>query len=287
MSANRQGRGRRKGRLLDILPWLVIVAGLVLLVRPVARQWVEAWRASRGIDAIVSTYDEMGDPERAALREEARRYNAALFSGEGLGECLPYEEQLVYRGSEMIAYISIPKCSIRLPIYHGTEEKSLMAGVGHLRGTSLPAGGESSHCVLTAHTGMPGRRMFDDIHLLKEADRFVVWVLGEALAYEVDSSEVVLPDDTSSIVVHEGKDLCTLVTCTPYGVNSHRLLVHAHRVPYEEGEEGMADLSVYVNGRTLPLLIALLFVLLLAAGLIWRRVRRHRRQKTEEGEGRE
>lgn len=271
-------------RLRSLAPWLVIALGLFLLVRPIALQWIEAWKASKGIDSIVSTYDEMGDPERKALREEARRYNAALFLGTGLSERLPYEQQLAYRGSEMIAYISVPKCSIKLPVYHGTEEKSLMAGVGHLRGTSLPAGGESSHCFLTAHTGMPGRRMFDDINLLKKGDHFVIWVLGEALAYSVDNSEVVLPDDTSSVEIKRGLDLCTLVTCTPYGVNSHRLLVHAHRVPYEEGEEVMPSAAVYINGRTLPLLIALLFVLLLLMGLIWRRLQKARRKAEEGGE---
>lgn len=284
---NKQHKSLRS-RLGAIAPWVVIILGLVLLVRPIALQWIEAWRASKGIDSVVSTYDEMSDPERAALREEARRYNEALFVGYGLDECLPYERQLIYRGSEMIAYISIPKCSVKLPVYHGTEEKALMAGVGHLKGTSLPAGGASSHCFLTAHTGMPGRRMFDDIGLLEAGDHFVIWVLGEALAYEVDESEVVLPDDTSSVEIVEGRDLCTLVTCTPYGVNSHRLLVHAHRCAYEEGEEEMPDIAVYVNGRTLPLLIALLFVLLLLVGLILRRLRKLREDAREDaGEGRE
>lgn len=209
-----------------------------------------------GIDAVESTYDAMNSLERKALREEARAYNDVLSGDGNFDGRLPYEEQLSFSGSEMMAYIYIPKCSVKLPIYHGTEGKMLMAGVGRLRGTSLPVGGSSTHCVLTAHTGMPGRIMFDDIHLLKSGDQFVIWVLGEPLVYEVTGSEVVLPDEVSSLGVVRGEDLCTLITCTPYGVNSHRLLVHARRCAYV-AEDEVPDIAAYVNMRTLPLIAAL------------------------------
>lgn len=259
---------RIKACLGKALPLVVIAAGLALIAWPLAQQWWVGWQASRGIELIASTYDAMNDEQRQALREEACAYNAVLAGDGNFDGRLPYDEQLSFDNSEMIAYINIPKCSVKLPIYHGTEDKVLMAGVGHLRGTSLPVGGTSTHCVLTAHTGMPGRVMFDDIHLLDLGDQFVVWVLGEPLAYEVTGSEVVLPNEVASLKVQEGKDLCTLITCTPYGVNSHRLLVHARRCEYvEEGD--VPDIAVYVNRRTLPLLVA--FCALVPVCVIWRR----------------
>lgn len=256
-----------------VLYCLMVAVGLGLLLLPLVKQWWGAWEAGRGINVAVDTYDYMNDEERVAVRKEAARYNQALAGSGSLADCLPYENQLSFGGSEMIAYLSVPKCSIRLPVYHGTEDNALAAGVGHLMGTSLPVGGESTHCVLTAHTGMPNRRMFDDIHLLQEGDTFVLWVLGMPLTYRVVSSEVVLPEQTESLAIVPHMDLVTLVTCTPPNVNSHRLLVHAERCPYEPDADVMPDAAVYVNGRTAPLLVALFALLLLAIVM-----RRHRHQ---------
>lgn len=282
LSTTRKAK-KGRSRLSTILPYLVLLGGLMVLMWPVINSWIEAWQAEEHIGELVATYDEMSDPERAALRAEARRYNEALAIGADLNDQMAYEHQLSFQGSEMIAYVAIPKCSIRLPVYHGTEDRVLMAGVGHLKNTSLPAGGQSSHCVLTAHTGMPGRRMFDDIHLLELGDEFVVWVLGEPLAYRVYATEVVLPDKVDSLRIQEGRDLCTLITCTPYGVNSHRLLVHAERCAYDEGAEGVPDINVYINNRTLPLLIAAAAILALGVFLGVRGILRKRKRKKAKG----
>ena len=268
------GPSRSRSRVVRALPYAIIVLGLAALMWPVATSWLEAWEASRNIDSVLDAYGNMDDPARQAVWDEALLYNEALASGGDLSARAPYTEQLAYGGSEMIAYISIPKCSVRLPIFHGTEDKALMAGVGHLDWTSLPCGGASTHCVLTAHTGIPGRRMFDDIGLLAPGDEFVVWTLGEALAYRVTGTEKVLPSQVESLAIEPGRDLCTLVTCTPYGVNSHRLLVHAERCAYVPGEEEMPSAAVYLNQRTAPLLVAIAVVLALAAGWAWRRRRR-------------
>lgn len=265
------GTRKKRTRRRIVVLRLTLAFGLLVLALPVASQWWEAWRASQGIDVAVSTYGEMAGPEVDMLRKEAHAYNDALARNESMRDRLPYEEQLSWHGSEMIAYLSIPKCSVRLPVYHGTGEKVLMAGVGHLQGTSLPVGGKSSHCVLTAHSGMASRRMFDDIDLLEVGDQYVIWVLGERLAYRVIGSEVVLPEDTSSIAVQEGRDLCTLVTCRPFGVNTHRLLVHAERCPYESDDDEVPDVAVYINGRTMPLILAIVVVVGLAVSVARRR----------------
>lgn len=280
MKTGRHGRQpqRAGARLKAAAPWLAIAVGLVVLAWPIATSWIEAYRASQNIQEVTDTYSYMDDPERTALFDEAVHYNEVLAAGGDLSQAEPYEKQLSFHGSEMIAYVSIPKCSIRLPIFHGTEDKVLAAGVGHLEGTSLPAGGPTSHCVLTAHTGLPGRLMFDDIGLLEPGDEFVVWVLGRPLAFEVTGSEVVLPDETSSLAIVEGQELMTLVTCTPYGINSHRLLVHAQRCEYVEGDEAIPDVAVYVNNRTAPFIASVVILLLLAVSLgILRYRRQHRR----------
>ena len=251
-------------RLRLLAPHVVIVVGIVLLGLPLASQWVEAWRASMGIDAVVRAYDEMTEGGDLAAR-------------------LPYGAQLSWRGSQMIAYVSIPRCAVRLPIYHGTDGNTLMVGVGHVEATSLPAGAGASgtsHCVLTAHTGMPGRRMFDDIRLLEVGDVFEVWALGKRLAYRVVGSEVLLPEEAERCLgLVAGRDLVTLVTCTPYGVNSHRLLVTAERCDANARALEVADASVYVNARTAPLLVALVAVLVLALGGL------RRRRWRKEGDG--
>lgn len=148
-----------------------------------------------------------------------------------------YFEALSIGGENIMGYIKIPKISITIPIYHNATEVQLQKGIGHLTGTSLPIGGESTHCVLSGHTGVPGNMLFTDLDKLEVGDKFYIHVLDEVVAYEVDQIEVVEPDDTSKIQIEQGKDLCTLLTCTPYGVNSHRLLVRGQRTTYTPGED--------------------------------------------------
>lgn len=151
-----------------------------------------------------------------------------------------------------------------------------MIGVGHLEGTTLPVGTAGGRCVLAGHSGMPNARMFDDIHLLEEGDRFVVWTLGTPLAYEVCDIQVVTPEHSELLLPEEGEDLVTLVTCTPYRVNTHRLLVTGRRCAYVDNEEVVAPVEVYVNQRTGPLLIGLALVVLVAvAGIVRAAARRH------------
>ena len=184
--------------------------------------------------------EDTDDAELTAQRQAAEQYNAMLANatiseGGASAPPLAYAEQLTVGG--VMAYVDIPKINVYLPVQHGTGAETLEKSVGHVVGTSLPVGGENTHAVLSAHSGMASSKLFSDIDQLAAGDVFYVHVLGEVLAYEVDVINTVLPTDTSLLQIEEGKDLVTLVTCTPFGVNTHRLLVRGHRVPYTPEQE--------------------------------------------------
>ena len=183
------------------------------------------------------------DVELTAQREAAQQYNAmlsgaAITEGGASAPPLAYAQQLTVGG--VMCYVDIPKINVCLPVQHGTDTDTLERAVGHVVGTSLPVGGSSTHAVLSAHSGMASSKLFSDIDQLKLGDTFFVHALGDILAYEVDSINTVVPTDTSLLQIEEGKDLVTLVTCTPFGVNTHRLLVRGHRVPYTPEQETTA-----------------------------------------------
>lgn len=175
------------------------------------------------------------DAELTAQRQAAEQYNAMLSGatitkGGASAPPLAYAQQLTVGGA--MAYVDIPKINVYLPVQHGTDADTLEKSVGHVVGTSLPVGGESTHAVLSAHSGMASSKLFSDIDQLAVGDTFYIHVLGEVLAYQVDNIATVLPTDTSLLQIEDGKDYVTLVTCTPFGVNTHRLLVRGHRIPY-------------------------------------------------------
>ncbi len=184
------------------------------------------------------------DAKLTAQREAAEQYNAMLSGAATITEGgasappLAYAQQLTVGG--VMAYVDIPKINVYLPVQHGTDADTLERAVGHVVGTSLPVGGSSTHAVLSAHSGMASSKLFSDIDQLAEGDTFYIHVLGEVLAYKVDAIHTVLPTDTSPLQIEDNKDLVTLVTCTPFGVNTHRLLVRGHRVPYVPEQEAPA-----------------------------------------------
>lgn len=190
-----------------------------------------------------ATIEDTDNAELTAQRETAEKYNAmlsgaAITEGGASAPPLAYAQQLTVGGA--MAYVDIPKINVYLPVQHGTDADTLEKSVGHVVGTSLPVGGISTHAVLSAHSGMASSKLFSDIDQLKLGDTFFVHALGDILAYEVDSINTVVPTDTSLLQIEEGKDLVTLVTCTPFGVNTHRLLVRGHRVPYTPEQETTA-----------------------------------------------
>ena len=185
--------------------------------------------------------------------DHAHAYNKAIRPGTQMTDSFSqdallsasadYHNQLNLTGDGIMGYIKIPSIRVDLPIYHGTEKMTLEKGVGHLLGTSLPVGGDSTHTVLTGHSGMAGKKMFSDVLQMGIGDVFYLEVLGETLAYQVDQINTVLPHDTSYLENLEGQDHCTLVTCTPFGVNTHRLLVRGIRIPYEEAEQIVQEME--------------------------------------------
>ena len=227
---------------------IIFLAGLSLLLYPfVANQW-NNYRQKQ----LISNYEQVvSDKEAAegidydAERKKAEDYNEALLPcvlpdsfalAESSGVDPVYMNTLNIAGDEMMGSVEIPKINIKIPIYHTTEEDVLNKGAGHLEGSSLPVGGANTHAVISAHRGLPSASLFTDLDQMKVGDHFLLHVLDETLCYEVDKISVVKPEDTTALAVEDGQDLVTLLTCTPYGVNTERLLVRGHRVPYVEEE---------------------------------------------------
>lgn len=219
--------------------WLLAAAcgvvALGLLLYPLVGELLSEKYHSDVETAYTAAIEDTDDAELTAQRQAAQQYNAMLANatiseGGASAPPLAYADQLTVGG--VMAYIDIPKINVYLPVQHGTGAETLERSVGHVMGTSLPVGGSSTHAVLSAHSGMASSKLFSDIDRLAEGDTFYIHVLGEVLAYEVDNINTVLPTDTSLLQIEEGKDFVTLVTCTPFGVNTHRLLVRGHRVPY-------------------------------------------------------
>ena len=220
------------------------IAALGLMLYPLAGELLSERYHSDVETSYTAAIANTDDAELAAQREAAKQYNAMLSGAAAITEGgasappLPYAEQLTVGG--VMAYIDIPQISVYLPVQHGTGADTLERAVGHVMGTSLPVGGSSTHAVLSAHSGMASSKLFSDIDMLKEDDTFYIHVLGKALAYKVDAINTVLPTDTHLLQIEEGKDYVTLVTCTPFGINTHRLLVRGHRVPYTPKQETAA-----------------------------------------------
>ena len=232
-------KASKKNRITAILLVAVLLAGLSLLLYPLVSNYWNSIHQSQAIAAYMDDVAELDDGTYDALWEEAQGYNASLLENENRffpdeEERQQYEQLLSISDDGIIGYIEIPSIDVTLPIYHGTSEEILQVAIGHIEGSSLPVGGLSTHCVISGHRGLPSSRLFTDIDRLSEGDIFTLLVLDEALTYEVDQIRIVEPDDISLLEIKEGEDLCTLVTCTPYGVNSHRLLVRGHRVENQE-----------------------------------------------------
>ena len=216
---------------------------LGLLLYPLVGELLSEKYHSDVETSYTAAIEDTDDAELTTQREAAEQYNvilanATISEGGASAPPLAYAQQLTVGGA--MAYVDIPQIGVYLPVQHGTNAETLERSVGHVVGTSLPVGGSSTHAVLSAHSGMASSKLFSDIDQLEKGDTFYIHVLGEVLAYEVDNINTVLPTDTSLLQIEDGKDLVTLVTCTPFGVNTHRLLVRGHRVPYLPEQEATA-----------------------------------------------
>ena len=244
---------------ISIILVLALLAGLSLLLYPTVSDYWNSFHQTRAITTYVEKVARLDDEEYESIWETAWKYNQAL-SERGNHFTLTddqkeeYEQQLDVSGLGVMGYIEIPKISCSLPIYHGTEESVLQIAVGHLEWSSLPVGGEGSHCVLSGHRGLPRAKLFTDLDQLQKGDIFMLRVLEEVLTYEVDQIRIVEPHEINNLRVEPGEDYCTLVTCTPYGINTHRLLVRGKRV---ENPEETNSVRVTADAtRIEPLLVA-------------------------------
>ena len=266
---------------------MAFLLALGLTLYPVISNYVNQKYASQIHTAYQEVMEQIDDSALREAKEQAEIYNHSLIPGasmqdtysqEGLqAASANYDSQLNLAGNGIMGYVEIPKISVNLPIYHGTENDSLERGIGHLLGSSLPVGGESTHSILSGHSGMASQKMFTDLEQLTVGDVFYLHVLDETLAYQVVEINTVLPYDTSLLGIVPGEDLCTLVTCTPYGVNTHRLLVRGSRIPYEEAEQLMEETASeeaaastweekYLQGVILGIAAALVLILAIAIG---------------------
>ncbi len=272
---------KRQGTTVILL--LVFVIGLSLLLYPTFSDWWNSMHQSRAVATYVEEVAHIDTDKYKQLWEEAWDYNASLrersnnyvLDEEQKAE---YDRLLDVGGIGIMGYIEIPIIGVTLPIYHGADEAVLQVAIGHLEWTSLPVGGESSHCVVSGHRGLPSARLFTDLDKLVVGDIFMFRVLDEILTYEVDQILIVKPHETEALMIEQGKDLCTLVTCTPYGINSHRLLVRGHRIENQEEAKSIRITSdaIQIEPVIVAPLVALPILLVLLVGLLLPKPRRRR-----------
>ena len=269
-------------RIACLVGLLLILAGLCVGGYPIVSNWYCEYQAGKEIRNYQEALKDQDEEEIATEWEQAQTYNQMLNSDQGVSKA-SYNDMLAV--TDAIGYLEIPKLNLYLPIYHGTEESSLEKGVGHMEGTSLPVGGSSTHCVLSGHTGLPTAKLFTHLDELEEGDQFYIHVLEETLAYQVDQTKIVLPEETDDIQIVPGKDYVTLLTCIPYGVNSHRLLVRGERIAYEpeqiaveasteENPEAAVSENTIYNKKEILLLAGAVLLLILAMIVIVYRKRK-------------
>ncbi len=273
----------KKSGFSTIILIIVFLVGLSLLLYPTISDYWNSLHQSRAIAEYAEEVANLDDELYAKLLSDAQDYNEALLEkidrySMSDAERAEYSSLLDVSGNGVIGYIEIPLIGCSLPIYHGTGEAVLQIGVGHIEGSSLPVGGVGSHCVLSGHRGLPSARLFTDLDKLDTGDTFILRVLDETLTYEVDQILIVLPHEMEALEIDPKEDYCTLVTCTPYGINSHRLLVRGHRV---ENQEEAKTVRVTADALQIePVIVApLVAVPMLLTLLIIMLINTHRRKK--------
>lgn len=259
-----------KKNWINLLLGLILLTGLGLILYPSVSDYWNKMHQSRAISQYSEAVANLNQEDYDEILAFAHAFNEKLNTSTGLGSysnelVADYQNALNVQGTGVMAYIEIEKINCYLPIYHGTAEEVLQSAVGHIEGSSLPVGGESTHCVLSGHRGLPSAKLFTDLDKMEIGDTFVIRVLNETLTYEVDQVLIVEPADTSSLGIEEGKDYVTLVTCTPYGVNSHRMLVRGHRVPNNKNSKAgkVTSEALQIKPSVVAPLIAIPILLIL------------------------
>ena len=267
---------KKKSSFVTAILIAAFFIGALLLLYPTISDFWNSFHQSRAIASYAEQVADLDENAYDRLWEDARIYNKTL--GDRMNRFVMAEEQkkayaalLNIADNGVMGYIEIPKVRCNLPIYHGTDEAVLQVAIGHVPGSSLPVGGESTHCVLSGHRGLPSAKLFTNLDELETGDVFMLRVLDETLTYEVDQIRTVLPNELGDLAIVEGEDYCTLVTCTPYGINSHRLLVRGHRVENHAGASTIrvtADAMQIEPLQVAPLVAAPILVVMLIVVLI-------------------
>ena len=279
----RRSHARRRIGLSSIALAVVFLVGLGLLLYPTVSNWWNSRRQSQAIVEYTEQTSAMDKDQVAELLEAARQYNAGLAADEGRFTPTPadtteYENLLDVSDTGIMGYLEIPKLDVSMPIYHGTDASVLQSGAGHLEGSSLPVGGKGTHTVLSGHRGLPSSKLFTDLDDLEQGDVFMIHVLDRTLTYQVDQIVTVDPYDMDDLAIDPNQDYCTLVTCTPYGINTQRLLVRGHRIPNRTAAQ--ADAAPQAEA-TSPIRIAVIVAIVVAvaaiATVVTVRLVRHRR----------
>ncbi len=269
--------------LINVVLVLIFLTGAGLLAYPSFADWWNSFHQTRAVASYIEAVANMSDEENEKIWDAAVEYNKKIAENglkfspdeEDLKE---YNSVLDITGTGIMGYIDIPKIKIKLPIYHGVDDAILQVAIGHLAGTSLPVGGDTAHCVVSGHRGLPSARLFTDIDRLVERDTFTITVLDKTLTYEVDRIRTVLPNELQDLQLEEGKDYVTLVTCTPYGINTHRLLVRAHRIANRADDVRISADALKVD----PLIVApIIAATILGVLLIWLLLNTHSKRKKE------
>lgn len=235
--------------------FLMLVAGLFLMLYPSFANWWNSFTQSQAIDTYAKEVANMDEDTYAEMWDAAWEYNQSLTCRPNSFVLSDKQKQIYHNllnigGNGIMGYIEIPSIDVILPVYHGTDEAVLQVAVGHLEWSSLPVGGKDSHCVISGHRGLPSARLFTDLDQIVLEDIFTFHILDELLTYEVDQIRIVEPHETQNLMIEEGEDLCTLITCTPYGVNSHRLLIRGRRIEKIESEKfDYSSTSTYKNRK--------------------------------------
>ena len=276
---SKRPKGKKKKSILpSLLLVLILLAGLSLLLYPALSDYWNSLHQSQAIASYVETVEAMDEADYEAMWAAARAYNDALPRDNSRfhpseEEQAEYDALLDVSGTGIMGYVEIPQIGVSLPIYHGTDEAVLQVAIGHIEGSSLPVGGAGTHCVISGHRGLPSAKLFTDLDQIQEGDTFLLHILDETLTYQVDQIHIVEPDDVTYLAIEEGQDLCTLVTCTPYGVNSHRLLVRGRRIETEAtaaairvtADAILVDPMLVAPAVAAPILLILLIWLLVSS----------------------
>ena len=225
-----------------IIAGIIFLTGLSLLLYPTISNFWNSKHQTQAVADYSKQIEKMDDQEKEQALAAAEKYNETLITNGGRftpteEEDTLYDSLLDANGTGMMGYITIPEIRCKLPIYHGVEDSVLQVGIGHIEGSSLPVGGKGTHCVLSGHRGLPSAKLFTDLDKLEKGDIFLLHIYDKILTYEIDQISIVEPEDYGLLEIEEGKDLCTLLTCTPYGINTQRLLVRGHRIENRAGDD--------------------------------------------------